>query len=1251
MGFALRLIYRLDGTSTRFFSSLLMVPPKKDVFGVRTQFSCPLDSFLFINDDHKMEAISIVSACLGLHLGSFPIAGLVTHIYIFNECKLSTLCSTLDSTHVNLLVWSTFPDDVPVIELGHFLELFSQPKSNRTGLFATFSRKDHEFEVRLLSLRAFLFNVSFETVATIDKEQLTFTENVKLYNKFPASLKASIQQTSDWENIEIQVQGKFLNKQGNIPQLLCKEISNYIEGLYTRSQSRIKNSKAAYDRAKLLHINADSTYKTAEATMFAANELVRQTEQELGEIKNTVLMLSIELQKGDASVKSLKDEIEGLCNITKCPGICIPQENCSECKHNISSLIQSTCRVTSVKRQNVSVLTGHEIRYKPEVVSYLKCPNIVSCKLLPCLSKKHCHTEYFSMSVPYKSPVYEIKERTENTSRIEPCKDLIIHTSVSAMCCRHIECADTQQSIDCLQRNQQCKSTRDVLYLNLDEEKSNNTDLIRSLDEAKANETATNLRLERYKLRYQLSERQFNQSKAALNDANDTLDIAASSYKKIRQENQVDVLEGLSNISICSFSDPSYISIKSVIFVTKIITESPKTLALSVELKIPSARKAKRETVVYLDFFRLNASLKQAASTIASEIIFKKKVGSKDQKRNVRNLSPEDENYVHFQSQCSDLKNILTYFEELRKSINTIATTVQSSLLRLSSNMLDISSLINYTTSNILGGNAIGGNATFDLQFVALLTNKTLSDLDTDVDNVESQEISEVLKLMEEHLLDGQQIANSLNNNLFQSWQAKTEFLHNYTKSAAGFPCFGFTDCLQEVVLKLHKLIAEVPQTNVENTSTFTSAVQDLLDLAILQNYSIISAQRKVDGIYKLASDLVLRNYWCAGPPIIKSIQPSNRVNPRENTAVVLSCEVDDKKYTFYQWRKDCIELPNKQNNELLLTNLKLSDSGNYTCVVTNHVSSVTSANILVEVQQPPSFFLQPKNIDEFLGNQNGAIIKSNATGFPYPSYRWYFQPKGAKGFIHLPGENQNELSIVPPLPEHEGSYYCEAYNEQGVTRSKVVNLTVLQSAVVQVAQTVYVNFTFLNELEKTKSFGSGSILTIPEIEFSGSGDTSTRFKSFLNEFSGSGENQDKMPGSGNDANITITPSTKLVLEKSLMNVLNVLISFKSTSVQNVTFQSTSSFNLVTSFTLYSKSIDYSDTPLLDINQLAPLARLEWAAVWNELKEVLSVSGFIISDDNYEYESDASSLRFDILQFLCSPGKEISPVNNLLCGK
>ena len=154
----------------------------------------------------------------------------------------------------------------------------------------------------------------------------------------------------------------------------------------------------------------------------------------------------------------------------------------------------------------------------------------------------------------------------------------------------------------------------------------------------------------------------------------------------------------------------------------------------------------------------------------------------------------------------------------------------------------------------------------------------------------------------------------------------------------------------------------------------------------MLQKYGIISAIKNTVKIYSIANDSLLRDYWCADPPKIV-IQPVKRITPIESETIELSCKVEVEQFASYQWRKDCVQIPNERNHTLVLANVKLSDSGNYTCVITNQASSTISINASVEVHQFPAFFLEPDSVDIYLGDSNGAIFQSNATGFPYPHF------------------------------------------------------------------------------------------------------------------------------------------------------------------------------------------------------------------------------------------------------------------------
>ena len=1222
-GFALKLVYHIAGASTGLFSTLLAIPQN----GINPQLSCPLDSFMFLNRNHDLEAVSIISTCLGINLGLFPIKGLETHIYIFNKCKIDSLCTTLNYTDANIVVWSTFPGSLSKLSLGHFLELLPVSHSNRTGLVATFSKYHNHFKAVLPSIKVSLFDTTFKSEAIINEQQLTFSKSVKLFNKYRVKLNGRINQMINWENAAIEVKGVFLNNPDNIPRLLCYQIATYIDILYNRSLIEVNNAEAVYDRAVLRFMKVNMTYNEYEIIKNQSNDQVKLMEDEYQNVNNTLHLITKELEKAGDNVKSLQKNIDDLCTIKQCPEVCIPQQICEECKRSITVPIQGTCLFQCMKTENITIITGSEKITKYEYTPQEDCSTYPSCQVFTCRSTKNCVTNYVSKPVDFIR--YKTETRAVNTVAIceKPCSETVVTAPLTALCCANFTCNSTEQDVECLNQNQQCTQTREIVYSNLEEAKKNATKILQSLDEAKRNETVIKLRLQRSKVNYNFAEKKFNESKRSYTDAASVLEIVTTSFEAVKNKLQLAKLERVKNLTACGFAPPSFFEIQSVSFDTTIVTESPKVLAMDIVIFLPSQNISVTETL-YIDFNNLDASIKQVAVTIVEKLLLSQSL-SKRHSRNALNGSVLSENELYFQRKCIDVKNILEYIKEINASIFAIAATTISSVFSLKDNVLELSKLINYSSS------ISKEELTIDSQKISDIINRNLTHFNS-TNTKKSEEINEVIKLMQEYSLSSQELESELGNTVYQSWQAKMEELHNQTGSAAGFPCSGFSSCLQKVVDTLNDLLVDIPVNDI--LSDFSIAAQNFMDLALLQNYSILSTVTNTHVIYNIASDPVITDYWCASAPRIIA-HPTKYINLTENAILKLSCIAEIEEFTSYQWKKDGIQLLDQKNSTLVVTNVTLSDNGNYTCVVTNQVGSTTSFNATVEILQYPSFFLEPDNTNVFFGNLNGASFRCNASGSPYPGYKWYFQPKGMKGFNEIPNSNQNILVIVPPLPKDEGSYYCEAFIGNVSTRSRVANLTVLHSTVVQIAQTVYFNFSFLNKFGKTEmessAVGSGNELTIES-------------NYVTNDFSGSGNNE---IGSGINRNITITPYTKLALEKNLLNVLNTLMSFESTTVENISLHFVTPFNSAVSFTLYSHNITYTEASFSKINQLVPQAMMEWADIWQKLQELLSISGFIITDDEYEYESIPSSLTVDMLQLICPAGKEVSATNNLICCK
>ena len=124
------------------------------------------------------------------------------------------------------------------------------------------------------------------------------------------------------------------------------------------------------------------------------------------------------------------------------------------------------------------------------------------------------------------------------------------------------------------------------------------------------------------------------------------------------------------------------------------------------------------------------------------------------------------------------------------------------------------------------------------------------------------------------------------------------------------------------------------------------------------------------------------------GPPLIIS-QPTNKTVLVSGTAV-FSVGANGSLPLSYQWFFNQTNLlPNQTNSSLVLTNVQLTNAGNYTVLVSNLISSVLSSNATLTVQTPAAITTQPTNQTVYIGG--AANFGVTASGTLPLSYQWNF--------------------------------------------------------------------------------------------------------------------------------------------------------------------------------------------------------------------------------------------------------------------
>ena len=1240
-GMAFKLTYHSNKNKEGFFSKLFTVPPKLE-FSLPTQFSCQLDAFVFLNNSLSIEALSLKSTCLDLNLGLFPFQNLENIVYIFEECIIEQYCNDVHlNNSANVIVRSYFPKQISNVDMGYFMQMLPVTSSNNLGCVATFTKEGYKLVAKLFNVQISIFNTVIHTTASVNDNELHAKIVMKLYGKYLTDTVITVQQTSSWNEATIMVKGRFLGVAKNIPSMLEHHVKDYLHKLYSRSLVRVRNAEVVFNRCLSQNISATKHHTLISKKKFSTDELLQTTLQDLNNQKGIVNTISNKLNKANDEVQNLKRLIYSVCMIQKCKKICDPYENCTKCVKTVTKAVQGTCEKECCTKRTLYTIIGYRSVFKfGYYIPTPYCSYFYICGWRRCIKVPKCGIKIVFVGVYIKLPVYASK--TICVACVVPCIVGIDKTFVTSECCGFVGCSEDEQYYKCANDNKQCHANRKRIYDDLSNEQRTAAELLQALDEENEKEANLKLKVAQLTVRKNDMDKKFVESQDSLSDASMALQLASNVYNRLRNTTNLNMFSKLQVAKKNASSQFDSVKITAVTFDTIIISESPTVLTLIVNGRIQHTG-YNFSQIVIVDFNRLEMSLRHAAIEVTRKLIVNEDQYSKRFVKYQRQIAEEDDNYLQFQTRCVDMQNIMEYIKGINQSLETLKNVSTTSINNVAMGRKNLINLINKYTeiySKPITIEAEKINRAFNNTINITKNIKTEARL--------SSEESLNLELMKEYLNVSADSNTNMSSKMFITWQNKMEQLHNISSNAAGHKCNGFSDCLQKVTLVLEDILLDTPHSISDKLlQQFTLASQNFIELALIDNSSLELAIQKPRNFFKIANNTELNQYWCSSPPVI-IVQPAERINPHEYTNASLSCQVVPDNYTSYKWKKNGNELPNQKNNTLVLKNVQRHDSGNYTCEITNHVGTVKSSVALIEVQQFPWFFLQPENVDVYTDDVNGARFTSNATGWPYPEFRWYFRPKNSKNFTLIPNENENEYLIANPQSQDEGSYYCEAFNEQGSNRSNIVNLNILDVSVLQLSQCLSINFTSFilsdGSGSGNQSIYSGSSL----LETSGSG-------KFDNSGSGIIDNSssEDISGSGlsiNNSTEKIISTYDITLEETIKNTIIDITKVISNTFENISVSNKGN-RLSLTFTIYSKKLSYPDVLSDDFIQLNVQARVDWFTAVEKVKEMFTKTSIVFTFSDIIYSSEPNSTKIWPPQYTCPPGKQISSSNNFVCGE
>ena len=136
-------------------------------------------------------------------------------------------------------------------------------------------------------------------------------------------------------------------------------------------------------------------------------------------------------------------------------------------------------------------------------------------------------------------------------------------------------------------------------------------------------------------------------------------------------------------------------------------------------------------------------------------------------------------------------------------------------------------------------------------------------------------------------------------------------------------------------------------------------------------------------------------------------------------------------------WRRNGTFIAGATNSGLTLTNVTTANAGTYTVVVSNFLSSVTSAGAVLAVNIPASITAQPSNVT--VGEGSNVTFSVVVAGTAPLWYQWRQDGLG------IAGATNSSYAITNVQADQAGDYTVVVSNTWATVTSQVATLTVLR--------------------------------------------------------------------------------------------------------------------------------------------------------------------------------------------------------------
>ena len=625
---------------------------------------------------------------------------------------------------------------------------------------------------------------------------------------------------------------------------------------------------------------------------------------------------------------------------------------------------------------------------------------------------------------------------------------------VEKSCCKSVTCASFVTNLTCVLANAVCKKARIDALEKISKTKSQAKAFLKNLEYARSNASYWNIKMHK---RYNTLLRQQRWVNMTLKSAH-SLEKTYNSTIKSRKNLDELLSKPLKIMSLFNeqLTSADGLKLKRVRFKAKVFSNSDNTL-LPIVITFESNGTIRELSTVF-DFAQINTSLK----SISEELFLDISTNSFSSSRRKRSI---DISASQPDALLLSLKKYHTYCAKFTNHYDILLNVAQS-LYNLSSEHLLLQKAVSQSdmsasnVTNLITLSTTLLNQTMALQFALEKGNYSNAD-----DYKNDPEMSEALEHRREEMLQSYESLNSTSNLLIYDWFAIVEDIFN--SSRMNYECSGMSDCTKHILDSLLQMFSIIEADSADHIR------QQIKKLEIQVNYLSNSTRTTIEEGLNISSEIlsILKKMKevevvCAQSPNITK-QPAPITEIGIGKELVLNCKASGTSL-LYSWTFNGMTLKDQKTNVLKISNTTVANSGNYTCVVSNHIAKEKSTPAVVIIHLPPVITEQPV---EYLGAvlaQDESLQCEVEETSNTASYQWWFKHANSSSFASLPNETFPYLNFSPIKTVDEGYYFCQVSNPYGVTTSQISFVKALSFTLP--VPTAVLSFSLDRETEKVNS-------------------------------------------------------------------------------------------------------------------------------------------------------------------------------------